>query len=307
MKVLVIGSRGQLARALAEKADACRAEVIALGRPHIDLTKPHTISEVLAREKPGIVINTAAFTRVDNAEMEQQPAFAVNADGAAAVAAACEAHGLPLVHISSDYVFDGCKAAPFTEDDMPSPLNIYGQSKLAGERRVADLCRNHIIVRTSWLHSPFGSNFVKTMLNLAASRPEIAVVDDQVGNPTSAFHLADVLLRIAARVMNDTRCRFAGTYHAAGDGTASWRALAEEAFRCSRLLGGPYAKTCPISTADYRAAARRPRNSALDCRKLERTLGIKLPRWEAGVRHSVAWLLAQARAPEARIHAESTP
>lgn len=305
MKVLVTGSRGQLARALAEAAKAHGADVVTLGRPHLDLARPRTVSDALAHEQPDIIINTAAVTHVDRAESNPEFAFAVNAAGAAAVARACDARGLPLIHLSTDYVFDGRKDRPFTETDAPSPLNAYGASKLAGERAVAEHCRTHLIVRTSWLYSAFGSNFVKTMLTLAASKVEIPVVDDQHGNPTSAHHLADVLLGIATRLLGDGTLRFAGIYHAAGEGTASWHALAEEIFRCSRLIGGPHAKVRPISTIDYPAVAERPRTSILDCRKLERTFGLTLPHWTTGIRHAVARLLADHRVTSA--HAEHAP
>lgn len=307
MKVLVTGSRGQLARALADAAGAHGADVVTLGRPHLDLTRPRTVSDALAHEQPDIVINAAAVTHVDRAESNPEFAFAVNAAGAAAVARACDARGLPLIHLSTDYVFDGRKDAPFTETDAPSPLNAYGASKLAGERAVAQHCRTHLIVRTSWLYSAFGSNFVKTMLTLAASKVEIPVIDDQHGNPTSAHHLAEALLTIATRLLGDGTLRFAGIYHAAGEGTASWHAFAEEIFSCSRLIGGPHATVRPVSTLDYRTAAERPRTSALDCRKLHHTFGLKLPRWEAGVRHTVAHLLADRRAPARRARAEHAP
>ncbi len=307
MKVLVIGSRGQLARALAEAAGSHGALLIALGRPHLDLTRPRTVSDALAHEQPDIVINAAAVTHVDRAESDPEFAFAVNAAGAAAVARACDARGLPLIHLSTDYVFDGRKDAPFTETDAPSPLNAYGASKLAGERAVAQHCRNHIIVRTSWLYSAFGSNFVNTMLTLAASRSEIPVVVDQHGNPTSAHHLAEALLAIATRLLGDGTLRFAGIYHAAGEGTASWHAFAEEIFRCSRLIGGPHATVRPISTRDYNAAAERPRTSALDCSKLARSFGLTLPHWTTGIRHAVARLMADHRVTSRSAHAEHAP
>jgi dTDP-4-dehydrorhamnose reductase len=205
MKILVVGSGGQLARALREVADAHCAQVATLGRPIVDLTEPATISACLARTRFDIVINTAAFTHVDRAEAESDAALALNTEGATAIASACAMQRLPLIHISTDYVFGGDKTTPFAEGDIPAPLNVYGRSKLLGERRVAALCPNHIIVRTSWLHSPFGTNFVKTILRLAESKDEIAVVDDQVGSPTSAFQLADALLRIAAQALHDTR------------------------------------------------------------------------------------------------------
>jgi dTDP-4-dehydrorhamnose reductase len=275
-----------------------------LGRPIVDLTEPATISACLARTRFDIVINTAAFTHVDRAEAESDAAFALNTEGATAIASACAMQRLPLIHISTDYVFGGVKTTPFAEGDIPAPLNVYGRSKLLGERRVAALCPNHIIVRTSWLHSPFGTNFVKTILRLAESKDEIAVVDDQVGSPTSAFQLADALLRIAAQALHDTKHSHAGIYHAAGGGTASWRTLAEEVFLCSKLIGGPHARVRSISSADYRAAALRPRNSALDCSNLEQTFDIKLPRWEAGVRHSVSRLLAERHAAAGRSRAK---
>jgi dTDP-4-dehydrorhamnose reductase len=304
MKILVVGSGGQLARALREVADAHCAQVVTLGRPIVDLTEPATISACLARTRFDIVINTAAFTHVDRAEAESDAAFALNTEGAAAIASACEMQRLPLIHISTDYVFGGDKTTPFAEGDIPAPLNVYGRSKLAGERRVAELCPNHIIVRTSWLHSPFCTNFVKTILRLAELKDEVAVVDDQIGSPTSAFHLADALLRIAAQVLPETAHPFANTYHVAGDGTASRSALAKEVLRCSRLIGGPHARVRSISSADCRAAALRPHNSALDCSNLEQRFGIKLPRWEDGVRHSVSRLLAERHAAAGRLRAE---
>ena len=304
MKILIVGSGGQLARALREVTHTRCVQVVTLGRPIIDLTEPATISTCLARERFDIVVNTAAFTHVDRAEAEPDAAFALNTEGAAAIASACETQRLPLIHISTDYVFGGGKTTPFAEGDIPAPLSVYGRSKLAGERRVAELCSNYIIVRTSWLHSPFGTNFIKTILRLAESKHEIAVVDDQVGSPTSAFHLADALLRIAAQVLQDSTCSYAGIYHVAGDGTASRSALAEEVLLCSKLIGGPHARVRSISSADYRAAALRPSNSALDCSNLEQGFGIKLPRWEAGVRLSVSRLLAERHVPAGRTRTE---
>jgi dTDP-4-dehydrorhamnose reductase len=273
-------------------------EIVALERPHLDLANPDTIGATIARASPALVVNTAAYTAVDQAESDAAAAHAVNAEGAGAVAASCSELGIPIIHISTDYVFDGRKASPYVEEDTTSPVNAYGRSKLDGERRVAAACRRHVIVRTAWLYSPFGHNFVATMLRLAGARPEIGVVDDQHGNPTYAPHLAHAVLEIARRVLAEPRGdRLCGVYHAAGSGSTTWCAFAEEIFRCSQELRGPGARVRPIASAGYATPARRPASSQLDCAKLERTFGIRLPSWQAGTRDCVGRLLGRVAGP----------
>jgi dTDP-4-dehydrorhamnose reductase len=269
--------------------------IAAVERPDLDLAKPDTIEAAIARASPALVVNAAAYTAVDQAESDAATAHAVNAEGAGAVAAVCEKLRIPIIHISTDYVFDGRKQGPYVESDPTSPIGAYGRSKLEGEHRVAAACRRHLILRTSWLYSPFGLNFVKTMLRLAEARTEIAVVDDQVGNPTYAPHLAEAVLDIARRLHAEPQsdCQW-GVYHAAGSGSTTWRGFAEAIFRCSRDLGGRSARVRAITTAEYTTPARRPANSQLDCTKLERVFGIKLPSWKVGTQDCIIRLVERA-------------
>lgn len=291
MKVLVIGREGQLARSLVDAAKQAGVEVVAVGRPEIDLAMPSTIGGAISQHAPGLVINVAAYTAVDQAEKEPALAFAINADGAGHVARACAAADVPLMHISTDYVFDGSKTSAYVEDDAVSPLGVYGSSKLEGERQVAAAHARHVIVRTAWVVSPFGHNFVKTMLRLAQSRPEISVVGDQIGCPTYAPHLASALLAVAQQIGRRDRAAAPwGVYHATGTGEATWFDLAQEVFAQSRRHGGAAASVKPITTAEYPTPARRPANSRLDCGKLARTFDVRLPDWRDGIAECVAVL-----------------
>ncbi len=300
MKILVIGKEGQLARSLAEMPRPAAVALETIGRPEIELTERPAIFAAIKRAAPDVVVNTAAYTAVDKAEAEAALAHAVNALGIANIAAACSVVKAKLIHVSTDYVFDGRKAAPYTETDPVCPLGSYGRSKLEGERLVAEACAEHIILRTAWLHSPFGQNFVKTMLRLAGSRAEIGVVDDQTGNPTYAPHAARAIMRIAELA----GCRNAaphlwGTYHLAGSGDATWFAMAREIFRVSGELSGPAAAVRAITTAEYPTPASRPANSRLDCSKLRNAFGIEMPEWRSGVAECVARLVGQSRSKPA--------
>lgn len=291
MRIAVVGIEGQVARSL--QAARSDHEVIAVGRPGLDLTQPSTVLPALAALAPAVVVNAAAYTAVDKAEAEPELAFAVNAMGAGAVAEAAAACGAPLIHISTDYVFDGSSVRPYLESDPVAPLGTYGRSKLDGERRVAATWAKHVILRTAWVHSPYGNNFVKTMLRLAASRPEIAVVDDQIGNPTFAPHLAAAVLTIADRIAEGGDTHW-GIYHATGAGETTWCGLARETFAVSARLGGPTAMVKAITTAEYPTPARRPANSRLDGSRLGEVYGVHLPHWREGVAASVAALIGSA-------------
>ncbi|MGD9806356.1 MAG: dTDP-4-dehydrorhamnose reductase [Hyphomicrobiaceae bacterium] len=291
MKVLVIGTQGQLARSLITAKPTVGMSIACIGRPALDLADTEGTKSVVAEAKPDLVINAAAYTAVDRAETEVEAAFAVNAAGPEALAQVCQRLSIPIIHLSTDYVFDGTKKSPYVEEDPVAPLGVYGRSKLEGERRVATACPRHIILRTAWVHSPFGDNFVKTMLRLAGTRDEISVVDDQIGSPTFAPHLAAVILELARRIANERELLW-GIYHAAGDGNATWCGLAREVFEVSSRLGGPVASIRPISTAEYPTLAQRPANSRLDCGRLRCSLGAGLPPWQQGVAECVAWLLA---------------
>jgi dTDP-4-dehydrorhamnose reductase len=283
MKLLVIGSAGQLARSLAEKTGPA-VEVVVAGRPEVDLKQPASVRRAIEQHEPFVVVNAAAYTAVDKAESEPHEAFKVNARGAGGIARCCEAAGIALIHISTDYVFDGSSARAYVETDATHPLGVYGRSKLAGEEEVAAGTVQHVILRTSWVFSPFGSNFVKTMLRLAETRDEIAVVDDQIGGPTYAPDLADVVLAIATRLPNATNgSEMFGVFHAAGQGETTWWGLAREIFRLQAAAGRKAPQVKPIPTSAYPTPARRPANSQLDCSRLDRVFGLRLPPWSDGV------------------------
>lgn len=295
MRLLISGWQGQVARSLGEVATQ-RADVtaVAIGRPALDLVKLPTILRTLADSKPDIVINTAAYTAVDKAESEPDAAIALNRDGARLIAKAAAERGIPIIHLSTDYVFDGRKATAYVETDPTAPQSVYGRSKLEGEDAVRSGNPQHIIVRTAWVHSPFGQNFVKTMLRLAADRPVIKVVADQTGSPTYAPHLATALLDLASAIMRNGGGNRWGTYHLAGGGAASWCDLAREVFRVSAAAAGPKADVVPITTAEYPTPAVRPANSLLDCRKAKAEFDVALPDWQSGVEACVHRVLKNA-------------
>jgi len=290
MRIAVVGVSGQLATSLLELGAARGLPMTALGRPQVDITDAPAVARAIDDTDANIVVNTAAYTAVDRAETDTAAAFAVNAAGAGNVAEACARRRLPLIHISTDYVYGGDKASPYIEDDATGPLGVYGRSKLEGESSVARACPQHIILRTSWVHSPFGGNFVKTMLRLARERDEVAVVSDQRGCPTYAPHMAAAILAIAEQVGALPDAPW-GVYHAAGSGEATWYDLASAVFQASRALGGSAARVRPIPTSAYPTAAVRPMNSRLDTDKLARAFDVRLPDWHEGVRACVARLL----------------
>lgn len=292
MNVLVTGRAGQLASALGEANTPKGLKIVCVGRPELDLTDAHSVAAAVNRFAPRLVINTAAYTAVDKAEAERDLAFAINGTAAGLLAEACERAHIPIIHISTDYVFDGTKSGPYDENDPVAPASVYGYSKLEGERLVAAACRRHVILRTSWVHSPTGHNFVRTMLRLAQSRSEISVVDDQTGCPTYAPHLADAILSVAAKALTAPGSSESwGTYHVAGSGAATWCELAREIFRLSEELGGPVAHLKAVATADYPTPARRPANSRLDSEKFARVFGARLPDWREGARECLMRLL----------------
>src|SRR5262249_18495005 len=292
LQLLVIGAQGQLARSLIDTKRPRAARVNAVGRANIDILQPASIDQAIDSHAPNFVVNTAAYTAVDRAESEPRQAYAINTEGAALVAEACSRWKVPLIHISTDYVFSG-SSGPHREDSRPAPVNTYGASKLEGERRVAATCPQHLILRTAWLYSPFGHNFVKTMLRVA-SRPDVAVIDDQMGNPTYAPHLAAAIVAIINRVLESpNRSALWGTYHLAGSGEATWYRLAQEVFRQSAALGAPTSNVRPITTEEYPTPARRPTDSRLDCSKCMERFGVDLPHWSKGVEECVARLHTQ--------------
>lgn len=291
MRLVVTGREGQVARSLIERArSATNVEVIALGRPELDLARPATVTEALAAARPDLIVSAAAYTAVDLAEDEPELAFAINCSGAGAVAKSASKIGVPVIHLSTDYVFDGQGEQPYDETVEPAPRSVYGLSKLAGEKAVAAANTHHLILRTAWLHSPFGRNFVKTMLTLAGQKTEIPVVADQWGNPTSALDIADAILRIASELQRGGDGKLYGLYHLAGTGVTNWSGLARHVMATSRQLGGPSAAIRDIATADYPTKAQRPAYSCLSSEKFGKVFGWTAPAWEHSVSEVVTRL-----------------
>lgn len=299
MRLIVIGKEGQVARALAERAPSHGVTTVHLGRPQLDLADPSGIEDLLAEAGGDLIVNAAAYTAVDQAESEPDLANAINGVGAGVLAGVAASLGVPIIHLSTDYVFDGTAERPYREADEPCPVGAYGSSKLLGEQAVASEVPNHAILRTAWVYSPFGRNFVKTMLRLARERDEIAVVADQHGSPTSALDIADGIIAVGRNLLarpDETTLR--GIFHMTGSGFTTWAGFATEIFRQSGCFGGPVARVRPITTADYPTPAKRPANSRLDCSKLARVHGVTLPAWQTSLESCVQRLIEEARGQE---------
>ena len=279
--IFAAGKSGQLGRCLLEAAGSRSLRVVLAGRPTFDIERKSSIDAFLTAVSPALIINAAAYTSVDKAEVESARCYAVNRDGAAELAAAAWRRGLPFIHISTDYVFDGEKTSPYREEDTTRPIGVYGRSKLEGEQAVMCAHPKALILRTSWLYSVFGANFLITMLRLASSRPSMRVVDDQHGCPTSAHDLAAAVLDIASTVLDGGGRP--GIYHLSGTGEATWYGLTEKIFDQAKACGRDVPPLAPIATADYPTPARRPANSVLDCTKIDREFGIRLRPWPEAV------------------------
>jgi dTDP-4-dehydrorhamnose reductase len=294
MKVLITGTRGQLVRSIMERAPGWPGiEVVPVGRPEVDLELPGSIRRAIEEHGPNAVINAAAFTDVDRAEDEPDRAFRINAEAAGEAAEAARDAAAPIIQLSTDYVFSGDQDGPYREDSRTGPLGAYGRSKLAGEELVRGANADHLIVRTAWVYSPFGRNFVASIMQAAKTRATLDVVEDQVGSPTSALDLADALFRILEEWSKGRRTGLGETYHVAGTGATSRYVMAEEVMRACEALGLPAARIAAIKSADWPTRARRPLNSALDSGKFERDFGLRLPDWRESVRDVVKRLAAQ--------------
>lgn len=292
MKLLVTGREGQVVQSLIERtSQRSDLQVIALGRPELDLAKPETVHNAIEAIKPDFVISVAAYTAVDLAEDEQELAFAVNATGAQAVAETAKACNVPVIHLSTDYVFAGDADEPYVESDVTGPRSAYGRSKLEGERLVAQANPQHIILRTAWVYSPFGKNFVKTMLKLAEARDTLSVVSDQWGNPTSALDIADAIIQVADHLAATPDFSAYGVYHLAGTGDTNWSGFARAIFSESARLGGSTATVTDIATADYPTKAARPGNSRLSTAKFQKAFNWSAPNWQLSLRDVVAKLV----------------
>ena len=299
MRVFVAGSGGQLARALVDCGTEAGVETLALGRPQFDLEQRRGAERIDAFA-PDVIINAAAYTAVDAAESDSRRAFAVNRDGAAWLAGVAARRRTLFLHVSTDYVFDGAKASAYTEEDGPNPQTAYGRTKRAGEEAVLATWPEALIFRTAWVFSPYGQNFVKTMLRLAAEREQLRVVNDQTGNPTAAHDIAKALLLVARRAAqaNDHP---RGIYHLAATGETTWFGFAQGIMRLAAEHGLRSVPVAPISGDEYPTAARRPANSRLDCSRLAQDFGLSLPRWQDSLAATMRALAAEQAGAQSRV------
>jgi dTDP-4-dehydrorhamnose reductase len=303
MRILITGRNGQLGWALARHA-APLGEIIAVGRDELDLSRPDTLADTVVTLRPDVVFNAAAYTAVDRAEQDRDTAFRVNAESPAVLARACAGIGAAFVHYSTDYVFDGSKPTPYVEDDPTGPLNVYGASKLEGERGVLDAGGAAIVLRTSWVYGDHGGNFAKTMLRLAGERDALRVVGDQHGTPTWAGRLADLSVDIVRQASSSgdlpgwlgTR---RGVYHASAAGATTWAGYARHVIETASAQAAlaPALRTHPdrieaIPSSAYPTPAARPLNSLLDGSALQRAFGYRMPDWKVDVTDFVKRLAA---------------
>jgi dTDP-4-dehydrorhamnose reductase len=279
--ILVFGGNGQLGRELVRSAAERHIALQALTRSEVDIADAAAVATALKRWRPDLVVNAAAYTNVDGAETHFAEARAANELGPGVLAAACAEAGVAMVHVSTDYVFDGSKEGAYRESDPVHPINAYGRSKAAGEAAVRGALDRHLILRTAWLYSEFGRNFLKTMLQLAQARDELRVVADQHGSPTSARDLAETILHIAPRLMAEPK--LSGTYHFTADGATTWHGFAERVVAAAAPMTQRLPRVTPIATADYPTPARRPANSRLDCSLFVQTFGLTPPPWRQSV------------------------
>ena len=317
MKLLIAGARGQLGQAFVQELKRHPDIVfVACSRSELDITDIDNVRQVITQEQPDFVVNTAAYTQVDLAETETGKAHLVNQTGPANLAQVCQALNIPLIHFSTDCVFDGQKQGAWTERDPTAPLSVYGASKLAGEEAVQKLCSKHLIFRVSWVFSEFGHNFVKTMLTLGSTRTQLRVVNDQIGKPTCARDIARLVLDILPQLNNQW-----GLYHLAQPEVTSWHGFAQAVFDTAKRCLEEYCleehcleerhliECCPVSTqlivkevlgiptSDHPTPAERPANSTLDTSKLQKTFGLDIADWQQSLSQTLAALAPQAAKP----------
>lgn len=273
MRTMIFGATGQVARELASTTWPEGSSIVQLTRADCDIADSNSVGCAVRRIRPDAVVNATAYTAVDRAELEPDLARRANHDAPAAMAKACAETGAILIHLSTDYVFDGSKKGAYVEDDALAPLSVYGRTKAEGEAAVREVTERHVILRTSWVFASHGNNFVRTMLRLAAEREEIRVVNDQRGAPTAARDIASAIASIIASIAQGRPSW--GTFHFASGETTTWHDFARAIFDLSELR----TSLIPIKTADYQTTARRPMNSVLDCGRIAREYGIGQPVW----------------------------
>ncbi|MFH2067811.1 MAG: dTDP-4-dehydrorhamnose reductase [Pseudomonadota bacterium] len=287
MTILIIGCRGQVGTELALQMKQRGREIIAVDLPEIDITDSSSVEKYIARPEVSLVINAAAYTAVDRAESERELAFAVNAQGPGLIAESCRIGNIPLIHISTDYVFDGTKSSAYVETDPVSPVGIYGKSKAAGDSRVAGCLEKYIILRTSWVCSAYGANFVKTMLRLGNEKETIRVVNDQKGCPTFAHDIAEAIVTITEKYLAEQELPW-GFYHYCGKGETTWFAFAQEIFRQAGEHRELKLKSLlPIPSSEYPSPVKRPMNSVLNCSKIIEKFGIQPRPWKESLQQTL--------------------
>ncbi len=293
MKIMIVGANGQLGSELVRQARHYNTAIQTPTREQMDITTISQPKDVIARFQPSMIINAAAYTDVDAAETDTERAFATNTSGPANLARCCCEHKIPLIHISTDFVFDGRKRIPYREDDAIRPLSVYGRSKAEGEEKIRSTLAEHVILRTSWLYGVYGHNFVKTILKLGGQKNQLRVVNDQYGSPTSAADLAAAVLHIASSLSNCATMPW-GTYHYSGKGTTTWHGFAEDIL----ALAAPYTtlratRVQPIATNEHPTQARRPAYSALDCRRITRHFGIHPKPWRQSLKATIERIFSE--------------
>lgn len=292
--ILVFGAEGQTGRELIALASQRKVAAVGLSRAEADITQAEIVRVAIERHRPSLVVNAAGYTAVDRAESEPELARAANVEGAAIVAASSARTGLPLVHLSTDYVFDGKKSGAYVENDPIAPLSVYGRTKAEGEAAVREAQPHHVILRTSWVYGVHGKNFLKTVLRQASERDELTMVADQFGCPTATADIAEAILLLAPRLVADANV--SGIYHFAGAGRTSWHDFATEIVACQRPFTGRNPRVVPVATADFKTAARRPANSAFDSGRFRAIFGHSARPWQERVAETVDLLLRSAHA-----------
>jgi dTDP-4-dehydrorhamnose reductase len=294
--ILIFGARGQVGRELVALTSARRVPAVGFAHGDVDITDDAGVRTALDMHRPSAVVNAAGYTAVDRAERESDAAVAANVTGPAVLAAACADAGVPLIHISSAYVFDGAKKSAYVESDRVAPLGVHGRTKAEGEAKIREAAKRYVILRTSWIYSVYGRNFLRTVLRLAGERDELKMVADQFGCPTATIDIAEAILVVVRKLAEKPNT--SGTFHFAGNGRTSWHGFAEEIVRRQASFTGRTPKVVAITAAEYPSAARRPANCELDSSKFHGTFGFRARPWQERTGEVVAQLLAKARVLE---------
>lgn len=293
MRMVVTGATGQVAKALQSLGPVAGLQVVTLARPDIDLERPETLAKVVSASRPDLLVSAAAYTAVDQAESERKSAHLINAVAPGVLAETARGLGAPIIHLSTDYVFDGLKAGPYVETDPTGPQTFYGETKLAGEAAVAAGADAYAVLRTAWVYAPFGKNFVRTMLRLAETRRTVGVVADQVGNPTYALDIATGVIKVATALKRGEGA--SGVFHMTAQGEATWADFARAIFSAASERGMASAQVDDIPTSAYPTPARRPANSRLDCGRIQDVFGVALPHWRDGLGRCLDQIKAQGQ------------